>query len=75
MNGGGGGGGGVDEMSLKDTCISSFSYGCYFVQRSCNFGREYYEEHFCEIILNLGQWFRRYILSTALASLWPFIQF
>ena len=21
----------------------------------CNFGREYYEEHFCEVILNLGQ--------------------
>ena len=25
----------------------------------CNFGRGYYEEQFCEIILNLGQWFRR----------------
>ena len=24
----------------------------------CNFGKEYYEEQFCEIILNLGQWFR-----------------
>ena len=24
-----------------------------------NFGREYYEEQFCEIILNLGKWFRR----------------
>ena len=24
----------------------------------CNFGRGYYEEQFCEIILNLGQWFR-----------------
>ena len=23
----------------------------------CNFGRGYYEEQFCEIILNLGQWF------------------
>ena len=23
------------------------------------FGRGYYEEQFCEIILNLGQWFRR----------------
>ena len=25
----------------------------------CNFGREYLEEQFCEIILNLDQWFRR----------------
>ena len=24
----------------------------------CNFGRGYYEEQLCEIILNLGQWFR-----------------
>ena len=25
----------------------------------CNFGRGYQEEQFCEIIFNLGQWFRR----------------
>ena len=25
----------------------------------CNFSRGYYEEQFCDIILNLGQWFRR----------------
>ena len=25
----------------------------------CNFVRGHYEEQFCEIILNLGQWFRR----------------
>ena len=25
----------------------------------CNFGRGYPEEQFCEIILNVGQWFRR----------------
>ena len=25
----------------------------------CNFGREHHEKHFCEIILNLDQWFRR----------------
>ena len=24
----------------------------------CNFGRGYQEEQFCEIILNLDQWFR-----------------
>ena len=25
----------------------------------CNFGRGYQDEPFCEIILNLGQWYRR----------------
>ena len=25
----------------------------------CNFGRGHNGEHFCEIILNLDQWFRR----------------
>ena len=25
----------------------------------CNFGRGHYEEHFCEIILNLDQWLSR----------------
>ena len=25
----------------------------------CNFGRGYNEEQFCEIILNLNQWYRR----------------
>ena len=24
----------------------------------CNLGRQYYEEQFCEIILNFGQWFK-----------------
>ena len=48
-----------------------------FVQWSnhlCNVGRGYYEEQFCEIILNLDQWFRRRcllkdFLSGALATL------
>ena len=40
----------------------------------CNFGRGYYEEQFCEIILNLGQRFRsrcclKDFLSGALAAL------
>ena len=39
----------------------------------CNFGRGYYERQFCEIILNLGLWFRRRsrlkeFLSGALAA-------
>ena len=49
-----------------------------------NFGIGYREEQFCEIILNLGQWFRRCLLkdflSGALATLQfngvePFMQF
>ena len=39
-------------MPLK--CISIWSSGSPFVQQSVPF-----EEQFCEIILNLGQWFRR----------------
>ena len=50
----------------------------------CNFGRGYYEEQFCEIILILGQWFKRChlkdFLSGALVALLsrgvePFMQF
>ena len=29
----------------------------------CNFCSEYYEEQYCEIILNWGQWFRRRCLK------------
>ena len=49
------------------------------------FGRGCYEEQFCEIVLNLGQWFRRKyclkdFLSGALVALLfgeaePFVQF
>ena len=34
----------------------------------CNFSRGYYEEQFCEIILNLGQWFRRCCLKDFLSG-------
>ena len=47
----------------------SWSSGSPFVQRSlnlCNFIRGYYEEQFCEIILYLGQWFRRCPLKDCL---------
>ena len=30
----------------------------------CNFGRGHYEEHFCEVILNLDQWFRKKCCKT-----------
>ena len=37
----------------------------------CDFGRGYYEEQFCEIILNLGQWFRRRCrLNISYLELW-----
>ena len=40
----------------------------------CNFGRRHHEKQFCEIILNLDQWFRKrrhliYFLSRALVAL------
>ena len=51
----------------------------------CNFGRRFYEEQFCEIILNLDKWFRKRcrlkdFLSGTLAALLfgeaePFMQF
>ena len=34
----------------------------------CNFGRGCYEEQFCKIILNLGQWFRRCCLKDCLSG-------
>ena len=42
----------------------------------CNSGRGYYEEQFCEIILNLDPWFRRCLLKIFLiwSSGGPFIQ-
>ena len=66
-----------------------FLSGSLFVQRSvtnlCNLGRQYYEEQFCEVILNLDQWFKsrcclKDFLSRALAALrfggaTPFMQF
>ena len=36
----------------------------------CNFGRGFYEEQFCEIILNLGQWFRRRCLLIKRFLIW-----
>ena len=74
-------------MSFKDTSYLELWWHFCSVERNHlgNFGREYYEEQFCEIILNLDQWFRRrchlkYFLSGALAALLfggaePFVQF
>ena len=48
-----------------------WSSGSHFVQRSvtiCAILVEYYEEQFCEIILNWGQWFRRCRLKDFLSG-------
>ena len=44
------------EISYLDIWQQSCSAECNHL---CNFGRGYYKEQFCEIILNLCQWFRR----------------
>ena len=36
----------------------------------CRFGRGYPEEQFCDIFLNLGQWFRRCRLKDLYLELW-----
>ena len=33
-----------------------------------NFGRGHHEEHFCDIILNLDQWFRRDVVNCHFSS-------
>ena len=43
------------------------------VESLCNFGRKHHEKQFCEIILNLDQWFRKrrhlkYFLTRALVA-------
>ena len=70
------------SISYQDIWQSFCSAECNHL---CNFGRGYYEEQFCEIIVNLGQWFRRRcrlkdFLSGALAAFLfdgaePFMQF
>ena len=53
-----------EEMPFK--CISNVEPWQPFVL--CYFGRGYYEEHFCEINLNLGQWFKRCCLEDFLSG-------
>ena len=62
-------------MSFKDIAYLELWWPFCSVKWNhlCNFGREYQEEQFCEIILNLDQWFRRryhlkYFLSGALTA-------
>ena len=67
------------EMSFKDIFCRALAALCSADQNHlCNFGRRYNEERFCEIILNLDQWFREnYRLKVFLiwSSGRPFVQF
>ena len=62
-------------MSLKDISYLELWWPFCSVKQNhlCNFGRGYYEEQFCEIILNLDQWSRRCFLNISYLELWrPF---
>ena len=50
-----------EEMSLKDMSYPELWQPLGWVEWNnlCNFGRSYHEEHLCETMLNLDQWFRR----------------
>ena len=48
-------------MSFKDISYLELWWPLCLVEQNhlCNYGRRYHEEQFCEIILNLDQWFGR----------------
>ena len=59
------------EMSFKDSSYLELWQPLCSADENhlCNIGRRYHEEHFCEIILDLGQWFRRrYLLKDFLSG-------
>ena len=58
----------VQEISFKNSSyLKLWRPFCSAEQNNlCNFSRGHLEEHFCEIILNLDQWFRRCHLKTFL---------
>ena len=51
-----------EEMLFKDISNLQFWWPSCLAGRNHlgKFGRGLYDEHFCEIILNLDQWFSRY---------------
>ena len=65
-------------MSFKDFPYLELWQPLYLDEQNhlCNFGRRHQGEQFCEIILNLDQWFRRCHLKIFL--IWnsdiPFVQ-
>ena len=50
-----------EEMWFKDISILELWRPLCLAELNhlCNFGRSHHEEQFCEIVLNLDQWFRR----------------
>ena len=67
------------EMSFKDISYLELWQSLCSVDKNhlCNFDKGHYEEQFCEIILNLDQWFRRRCLLK-IFCIWssggPFVQ-
>ena len=55
----------MEEMLIKDFPYLDLWQPFYSAERNhlCNFGRGCYEIQFCEIILNLGQWFKRFLIG------------
>ena len=60
-----------EDMLLKYIyCLEVWLPFCSAQQNHlCNFSRGYYEEHFCENIYNLDQWFRMEMLFKAILYL------
>ena len=58
-------------MSFKDISYLVLWWHFCSVEQNhlCNFGRRY-EDQFCEIILNLDQWFRKCPLKDSYLELW-----
>ena len=54
----------VQEMSFKDIFYLELWWPFCSAEPNhlCNFGRGYHEEQFCEIILNLDRWFKRFLI-------------
>ena len=63
------------EILFNDISYLELWRPCYSAEWNhlCDFGKEHYEEQFCENVLNFDQWFRRChlkdFLSGALAAL------
>ena len=68
-----------ENMWFKNSSYLELSRPFCLVERNhlCNFSRGYYEEQFCEIILNLDQFFKR-ICRLKIFLIWssvgPFVQ-
>ena len=58
------------EMSFKDISYLELWQPLSSADQNhlLNFGKEYHEEQFCEIIMNLGQWFMRCCLKDFLSG-------